>query len=207
MGDGVVGNSNDYILGSDATPYIISYEHTTGGTLRGHYEPTTMIIGDTLPDRQGGDNPGTFTWGSNPAGVSVSFGSMTSSGQPSIGGIAEDETRDLLPPGETSDWYGDGTVSGTILTNPIRPFVTMISDNTEISELQAWRLLGLAVWLFATVWVATRARGHQGITAMVSGAVIGGMVAFDNNVFPFYLVVLAIGLFVGGIVAERSPSI
>ncbi len=33
------------------------------------YQPTSIISGTTLPDRIGGDNPGTFTWGGNPAGM------------------------------------------------------------------------------------------------------------------------------------------
>lgn len=209
VGGAVTGTANDwYLMMGNSLIYTDFYKHTVGGTLIAHYQPIAIIVGTTLPDREGAAENGAFTWGSNPAGITVTLGGLVSSGQPSIGVTEEDdEPNDIIPTGETSDWFGDGTVSGATLTNPLRPFITMISDNTTLDEIQVWRWMGVALLLFVTVGAAVLLRGHQGITAIIASVALGGLVAFDHNIFPFWLLVIAIGCFIGGLVAERSPSL
>ena len=148
-----------------------------------------------------------ITWGVNPTGISVTLGSMVAASQPVIGGTEAAPARDILPPITVSDWFGDGTVSGSTLTNPIRPLITAMSDNTTLTEIQVWRLMGVIAILFATVATAFTIRQHQGITAIVAGVMLGGLVAFDSNIFPMWTLVIATGLFIAGVVAERSPSL
>ncbi|KKN30088.1 hypothetical protein LCGC14_0837650 [marine sediment metagenome] len=155
----------------------------------------------------GGTNDSRITWGVNPTGISVTLGSMVAASQPVIGAAEDVPARDILPPITVSDWFGDGTVSGSTLTNPIRPLITAMSDNTTLTEIQVWRLMGIIAVLFATVATAFTVRGHQGITAIVAGVMLGGLVAFDSNIFPMWTLVIAAGLFIAGIVAERSPSL
>ena len=162
----------------------------------------------TLLDREGVAQDGIITWGVNPDGVTATLSSMVSSGQPSIGGdIAGEPPSDVLPLVETSDWFGDGTVSGATLTNPLRPFITMVSDNTTLAEIQVWRWMGVALLLFVTVATAKVLRGHQGITAIIVAACLGGMVSFDHSIFPLWLLVMVVVMLIGGVVAERSPSL
>ncbi|KKM88944.1 hypothetical protein LCGC14_1253610 [marine sediment metagenome] len=154
-----------------------------------------------------GTNDSRITWGVNPTGISVTLGSMVAASQPVIGAAEDVPARDILPPITVSDWFGDGTVSGSTLTNPIRPLITAMSDNTTLTEIQVWRLMGIIGVLFATVATAFTIRQHQGITAIVAGAMLGGLVAFDSNIFPMWTLVITAGLFIAGIVAERSPSL
>ncbi len=168
---------------------------------------TYTIDYGTLIDRASTPQDGRITWGVNPTGVSVTLGSMVASSQPIIGETEEEPARDILPPITVSDWFGDGTVGGSTLTNPIRPLITAMSDNTTLTEIQVWRLMGIIAVLFATVATAFTVRGHQGITAILAGTVLGGLVAFDHNIFPLWTLVIATGLFAAGVVAERSPSL
>ena len=161
----------------------------------------------TLADRAATAQDGRITWGVNPTGVSVTLGSMVASSQPVIGDPDDEPTRDILPPIGVSDWFGDGTVSGATLTNPIRPLITAMSDNTTLTEIQVWRLMGIIAILFFTVATAFSVRQHQGITAIAAGVALGSLVAFDHNIFPLWTLTIAIGLFIGGLVAERSPSL
>ncbi len=207
-GASVTPNANDWLLNqNNVMPYMEYYKHTVGGTLIAHYEPVAIILGTVLPDREGAAQNGAITWGSNPAGVSVSLGSMESSGQPSVGVVTEDIPSSVLPEATVSDWFGDGTVGGAILTNPIRPFITMVSDNTDLTEILVWRWMGVALLLFVAVASAKLLRGHLGITVIIVAAAMGGLVAVDHNIYPLWLLVMAVGMFLGGIVAERSPSL
>ncbi len=167
---------------------------------------TFTIDFGTITNRAGA-NDGRITWGVNPASAATSLGGMVSIGQPGVGTTEEDVPGSVLTVTETTDWFGDGTVGGTILTNPVRPFITMLSDNTTLSEILAWRLMGVALLLFITLAASRVLRQHQGITVIVAAAVLCGLVALDHNIFPLWMLVLAVGMFVGGLISERSPSL
>jgi len=166
-----------------------------------------MISGTTLPNRQiPGTHTGTIVWGSNPAGVSVTLGSMTSGTQPGVStGTGDDTTRDVLPPVDVSDWFAEPDISGTLATNPFRPIVTMMSDGTSVTELQAWRFLGLALILLVTVYTAVAVRGHFIIAGLACAGVIGLMV--QQTIWPLWGLIFVIPAIVAGIMAERTPSI
>ena len=155
-----------------------------------------------------GANDGRITWGVNPTGVAVALGSFTAEDQPAPGTAEDRETRDILVTPAGGDIHGDGTVTkAATLANPVRPFITMVSDNTTLTEIWVWRWLGLAFLLFVTVGAARWLRGHRGIVVIIAGVALGGLVAFDHNIFPLYLVVLSIILFAAGVVSERSPTL
>jgi len=201
----VPDNANNWILMSNATPYLGAYEHSVAGTLIVQYQPQTIISGTTLPDREGAAQNGVITWGANPAGIAVVLGSLNSVSQPSPGQTLDEPYLDILPAIEVSDWYEEPDVTGTLLTNPLRPFVTIMSDATSMTEMQAWRLLGLAFVLFCTVAAAVAVRSHLLIAGIICGSSIGLMVAF--TIFPLWSVVFIIGAIAAGVVAERSPSL
>lgn len=202
-----VGN----IVWGDATATSVPYwEYITGSFAGGagsdfDYDPEDIIAVNTLPDLNGADEDGTITWGSNPAGVTVTLGSMISGSQPAIGGAEDIVTPDHMPAVTVSDWFEAPDVTGTLLTNPLRPFVTILSDTTTISELLAWRVLGLAFVLFVTVGTAKTLHGHYFIAGILGGASVGGLVA--TTIWPMWGLVFAIILIVGGLVAERTPSL
>ena len=113
--------------------------------------------------------------------------------------------RDVLPEAETSDWFLDPDIGGTLLTNPFRPLVTMVSDNTTLDEIQVWRFYALAIILFFTVLTAKSLPHHLLITGIVAGALIWGFVAL--TIFPGWALLFAIGGVIGGLVAERTGQL
>jgi hypothetical protein len=214
-GASVPDNANNWVFMDNSVnefmPYAGSIAIEVSSTDVLLYDPADIISGTTLPDREGTAQDGTITFGSNPGGVAASIGSLVSDDQTdTASGTTADPTRDLLPTsGGTSDWFtGDNTVTkASTLANPVRPLITAVSGNTALTEAQTWRWAGVALWIGMTLGVAKMLKGHQGITAMLSGTIVGGLVAFDSTLFPLWLLVMSIGLFLGGVVAERSPSV
>jgi len=152
----VTDNINDWVWGqNNVMPYSDNISISVNGTQVLLYEPVTYIIGDNLPDLAGASQNGTITWGANPTGVTVSLGSMVSSSQPTPGLAITTPAQDILPEAEVSDWFVVPDISGTLLTNPMRPFVTILSDNSTLTEIQSWRLLALAFILLVTVSTVT----------------------------------------------------
>ena len=170
-----------------------------------NYDPITMIIGDALPDRTGAAQNATFIWGENPVGVDVTLGSMVSSGQTVIGITAQDSTNDILPVVGGTDWNKEPDVTGTLLTSPFRPLVTMVSDNTTLSERQVWVWYGIILVVFVAALVGSKVKGHHGITGFAVGAVIIFLVVY--TIWPIWGLIFAIASIVGGLISERSPSL
>lgn len=194
-------------MASNTVAYADNFTMAVGGNTVLQYEPAAIISGTTMPDRAGTAQDATIVWGANPTGVVVALGSMVSSGQASVGTTPTEAARDVLPEVEIPDLYSDGTVSGTALTSPLRPFVTAISDNTTLTELQTWRWLGGALWLLIVILCMRSLKEHQGITAVIASVVLGVYVIWNHNIFPGWLLIVAIAGFIGGLVAERSPSL
>ncbi len=273
----VPDNGNNWVWGSNSTPYFDYIKHTVGGVLIVTYQPVTMIRGeayavgtvtvtngdatvegaggmawtenmegsifvsadglqyvvssvtdaDTLeltavyaggtlagqaynmyvriPDTVGAAQDGRITWGTNPAGTATTLGSLLSSAATSDGSVLDEAADDILIPVPSDDWFVDVDIPGTLLTNPLRPFVTMMSDSTNITELQAWRFLGLVVILFVTVAVAVAIKGHLLIAGIACMAAIIAMVSM--TIWPLWALVLIIPAIIGGVIAERSPSL
>jgi hypothetical protein len=201
----VPDNANNIILMSNVTPYLNSYNAYVGGVLQVRYEPNDIILTTVLPDRQGGDHPGAITWGDNPASVRATVGSMSSSGQPSIGAASDTSTSDLLPVVGGTDWRPDAGVSATLQSNPLRPIVVAISDNTTLSEYQVWVWLGIILVIFVTVLVGANVRGHHLITGIAMAATIILLVVL--TIFPMLTIIIAVVVILGGLVSERSPAL
>jgi len=123
-----------------------------------------------------------------------------------VPGVTEEEgTTDILPEAPVSDWFEDPDVTGSLLTHPLRPFVTIMSDTTTITERQAWTWLGIAFVLLVLGITARSVRGHHIITGVATGAAVGALVA--QTIFPLWSLVFIIVAVALGAVAERSPSL
>lgn len=219
-GASVADNNNSWVIMDNSTTQFTAYTDYfklyVAGDLIVWYEPTSMIIGTVLPDRcaTGGSEDGVITWGENPAGVTVSLGSLASTGQPSIGAPAERGTPDVLPEIGVSDWHGSPaasrtTVTGSLATNPIRSFVTILTASGSLNEVLAWRFLGGIFVMFVLGLAAKFAGDHYLIVGIATGCAFGVLVASDSShvVFPMWLLVLIVVCVVGGLVAERTPSL
>ncbi len=205
-GVSVFDNANNWLWNqNNVMPHIdyITQEVSSVQTI--WYQPVTMIIGTALPDRAGATQNGAITWGANPAGVTVTLGGITAGTQPMPGAVAETPTRDILPEAPASDWFIEPDVSGTLLTNPLRPFVTLLSDTTTLTERQAWTWLGIAFVLAVLMLTAKSVRGHHAITGVATGVAVGACVA--QTIFPLWTVVFVVVSIILGAVAERSPSL
>jgi hypothetical protein len=113
--------------------------------------------------------------------------------------------KDVLPAVTISNWYQDPDVSGTLMTNPFRPLVTMVSDTTTLNEIQVWRLYALIMVLFITIVCARAVPNHLFIAGVGAGGTIGAAVAL--TVFPMWALVFTIGCILGGMVAERTSQL
>ena len=213
-------NSNDAIVVNTANNFTsskngpVAYTNfskiTINGVLVLHYAPITIISGSALPDRSASANNGVITWGSNPLGVSVTVSSLVASSQPPVS-VPTLSPRDVLPVVGTSDWYSDNTVGGTASTNPLSPIVSSAAEiwnafgTTQVNEIQLWRLFGFIVFMGIVVPVAFTVRHHQFLTGVVACALLIGMVIWNSDIFPGWLVAVAVSCLVAGLVAERSP--
>ncbi len=70
---------------------------------------------------------GAITWGANPAGVTLTMGSL-STGPGLSTTLISAATPDTLPPIEQSNWYIEPDVSGALASNPFRPIVLALSS-------------------------------------------------------------------------------
>lgn len=213
-GISVPNNTNEWrFMENNSMPYADNITIWVGGNKELWFEPNDMIVDidadtSTLPDRATSvANDGTIHWGSNPSGIGVSIGSMSSSGQPGIGVTAETPARSLLPEIGVTDWYvePDVGIGGALLTNPFRPFVIILSDTTTLTELQAWRLLGLIFVLLITGITIRAVPRHLAIACVAAGGAIVLMVVL--TIFPLYALVFVVLCALGGLVSERSHSL
>ena len=188
----------DSITDSDTLELTAVY---AGGTLGGQ----NYDIYPRMPDRQGAAQDGAISWGSNPGGITVTVGSMVSSGQGVVGEEEDTETSDILPPAGTTDWAEDPDVTGALLTNPMRPIVVAVSDNTTLSERQVWVYFGLILLLLVTAGVSRIVHGHHLITGIAAAAIVIALSVM--TIWPLWALVFAALAVVGGLVAERSPSL
>lgn len=214
-GTSVPDNANQWLfLDNEVSAYADYIVLDVASTEVIRYQPNDIIVDAgataTLPDRTDngeGYEDGTITWGSNPAGVAVALGSLISGDQPVVGESIEDPSRDLMPEVQTTDWFVEPEVGvgGTLQTSPLRPLITMVSDNTTLSELLTWRLLGLIVVIFATVITAKAVPKHLGMACFAGGVATVTMVT--TTIWPLWALVLLVLFILGGWVSERAPSI
>lgn len=202
-GASVPGNANDYLV---TMPYFNCFNLTVSDTLRLRYEPDSLIEGTTLPNEENpGTHDGTISWGSNPNGVTVTLGSLTAPESTVITEGEEGGYQGAMREVEVTDWFLEPDVGTKLAAHPLRPLVTIWSDNSTVTEVQAWRFLGLALLLLLTVSSAILVRGHL----LIAGLACGGTIALlvQQTVWPGWTLVFIIPAIVAGVMAERTPSI
>ena len=200
-----LGAATGAVFMSNSMPYAsyLKVGDAPMTTLTVWYQPATIVSGIVMPDRSAGAHNGSITFGANPAGIAVSLGELTGSAQSPT--TTTSTIPDTLPDVEVSDWFGEPDLPTKLLTNPLRGLVTLVSDNTTLTELQVWRLYGVIFVLIILVLTAVNVHGHYLITGIAAGVAIGVCVA--ATVFPLWALVFMVGAVLGGIIAERSPSL
>lgn len=186
----------------NSMPYADNITVSIDGVTKLLYKPDSMIIGTALPDAVG-SNHAVITWGTNPADISITTSGLTPP-PATVPGATQPPATDILGEAGAVDWNVDVDM-GKLATNPLRPAVKAISDNTQLSERQVWVFGGILIVVVVTVMVGTRVRGHHIITAVASGLATVAMVVM--TIFPLYALIYLIICVIGGVISERSQQI
>jgi len=170
-----------------------------------HFQPNTIILGTTLPNRAGGGGVypnGTFSWGDNPAGIEIRLDGFL---QP------EDVYRfepimpggwDIIEP-EPSTMTSDVDL-GKLAKNPLRPLVQVLSEGAGFTERLAW--LSLAIFILIAIMIAVQLRTDHMVFTALSGFAVA-FLFYSIGVWGLWVpILLAFGL-VASIVYERMPTL
>ncbi len=187
---------------TDATHLELTTNYA-GGTLAGQsYNTYPKMI-----DRDSGDQPGAITYGANPAGVTATLGGLVSGSQPAPGISGTDTTPgDQAPAAPASGgWEEETTVSSALQAMPIRPLIRILSDNSPLTELEVWRIVGGCAIVFVLVVTAVSVNGHHIITGIATGVMIG--ITCVVGIFTLWLLFLALLAVLVGAVFDRTASV
>lgn len=189
------------ILSANTTPYADYYRHSVGGALVTRYQPNEMISGTTLPDREVAGNDATITWGSNPNGIEVDIGSITSYEATT----ADVETVTTIShkfeeAAEPAGWWVTGTFGGTLTPELKESFADAATD-MGMPEQSLW----LIIWFGVSIAIGLSVLLFTGNILISLVIVIAGLWAGVNaNVIDFGLVFLVIVLGFGGLYLARQ---
>lgn len=194
-------------------PYMNYYKHTTavgGSSLKAWYQPISMIVGTNLDDREGTDigetgtaeEDGVITWGSNPADLSATVGSLVSSSQPEISPASEEEAVDIVPEGEVPVEGGVVNV-GKLLNNPLYFIVEIASEYTGYTEEQIWFLGATLIILLGMGISAVKVPNHLLLAGTV-GLVLGGFFT-AMEIYQWWMMLIFGFVFLMSILMERKP--
>ena len=205
-GVSVPSNGNNwYINQNNVIPYMEYYSHTTavGGTSeKARYEPASFIIGTNLPNK---NNPGTYngtiTWGSNPAGLSVTVDSLISSSQPVMSPAGEEPTPDVVPEGQVPAGGIVDTVK--LQDNPLYPIVKFASDNTKLTEEQIWFGGATLIILLAMGLAVTKVPNHLFLAGIIGLACSGFFLSM--GIYQWWMLLIFGFIFLASILFERKP--
>jgi len=207
----VPNNGADWILAqNNVTPYMDYYKHTVSSNLIAWYQPVSMIIGTNLDDREGtdigetgtGEEDGIITWGTNPAGVSATFGSLISSSQPSISPASEEAAPDIVPSGSVP--VTGGVVNTTKLQdNPLYPVVQVVSEHTNYTEEQIWFFGATLIILIGMGLAAVKVPNHLLLAGTVGLVLSGFFTAME--IYQWWMILLFCFIFLMSLIMERKP--
>ena len=205
-GAAVPDNANNWIIGqNNVMPYMEYYKHTTavgGSSLKAWYQPIDIIAGTVLPDRQGADEPGAFTWGSNPIGIAVTLGAMSSdySGADVDPAGAQDIAPVLTPPPASP---ADAARLIGLADNPLTPIIHIFSEVTGIYELWFWWvgsiIIGLMLFGLSYKWLRNM---------ILSGSLFCAVIAFfiALGVYDLWVVMILIVILFGCVMMQSRRT-
>ncbi len=187
---GIPDNNSDWVIGSNTTPYFNNIIFTIDGTEVSRYEPTTMIVGAILPDETG-SNDGTITWGTNPDGIEISIGSITSyeSTTASVSGVSG-ISHEFEEAQEPEGWFVSGTFGGT-LTPELKESFANAATAIGMPEQSLW----LIIWFGVSIAIGLSVLLFTGSILISLVIIIAGLWAGTNaGIIDFGLVFLVIVL-------------
>jgi hypothetical protein len=188
-------------MGGNGNKYWNYWKHTVNGTLIAHYEPVTYILGANLPDRAGTPQNGTFSFGANPANVTVSMGTLRSTAAIGVNSNGNPEVPGVIPtvtvPGMTASEAG---LQGT----DIFPYelIKAISDITTYPVTVLWAIWAFAWALVFALIVFIVTRGHFFFTGIVGSVPLIFYTVVE--VLPYYVLIFVVIGVVGGGLLDRE---
>jgi len=198
----VTDNANDWVLMSDAIPYMDCMKITVDETLVAWYEPNMMIAGSVLTDREGGDHNGVINWGSNPDGIEITVGGLE--GVVPVTSAYEDEAviPDLLPTPEDIDYYSD--VEEAELANmPQYDAVSAVADSLGMSTKVAYVILMQIVAIAMGVAGAIALGGPWGF---IGGFGFANALALGTPIKEPIFIILGVVIVLLGVVVWRRMA-
>lgn len=200
-GASVPNNANSWVFfNSAAVPYLDYYKHTTGGTLRLTYQPDSIILGTDLLDMTNSFD-GVITWGTNPAGLSVSMLSFR-----------PDDTSSTTTTTGTTPGVGTGVdpitnttsvTSGTFLDPIVAIFVTA-SDGALNTETAWW---GFYFMVLMVVIVLVYAKFQHLVLAAAGAILVSIAFCVGLNVIPDVMLALMVAFLIGAILIEIRQTV
>lgn len=185
----VPDTANDFIIGSDITPYMGSWTLAIDGVDTVQYEPTSIILGTTLPDRAGTAQNGVITWGSN-TNCSIVYGEMESyeSMELDTSDVGFDMPESTVP----STWFSDCEAGADL---PFYEFVNDAATNSGVPVCTIYFVItiGLAFMVCVLVVVGTRS-ALLGVLGMVIVLFVGSSMTIVPMWIPFSVILVDFGI-------------
>lgn len=191
--------STDLVIAN--VPYYDSYTHMTSSTLRIDYSPDSIISGTTLPNEEApGTYDGTITWGSNPAGIDISYSALQVEEAYYFEEI-EPGSQDIMQP-ETAEMFTDVDLE-RLERNPLHPLVEAMADSTQLNERLVW--LGGAWFILIAVFAAVLILSQANIILTCAVGLGLSSLFYAIGIFDWWVILIfGLGL-LGGIVHEKMP--
>jgi hypothetical protein len=193
-GASVPDNGNDItIMENNSVVYADNMTVEINGVRTAWYEPNSMLSGAIVPDRSGGDNPMTLTWGSN-SDVSIHYGAMVSSEyteatETAPGGFELPTTS--MP----SHWFNTAAdLSGLPFYDHFNQVATEAGQ--PVAMYYFWIAMGMAWVIFITLVLYTRSAlfGMIGmilvLTVFSMQGVVAGWIVFAIAIIDMFIAFL-----------------
>jgi hypothetical protein len=185
----VANNANNWIINqNNAIPSMTYYKHTVSGVEKSWFQPTTMIVGTAVVDRDSTQNA-TITFGTN-SNITISYGSISSYQQTSVSSSSGSIGWHMGSISIPTNWF----TSGTDFTQlPLYGLFNSTASQTGIPVQTFYIITNLffALFFFLIMVVGTRSI-FMGILAVVLMMFIGVV----QTIYPAWILFAAI--FLGG---------
>lgn len=201
-GVSVPDNGNNLIILN--VPYYNYYTHTTSDTLRIDYDPDSIISGTTLPNEENpGTHDGIITWGSNPAGISVSKSGLQSEETYYIEDI-DSAHRDIIEP-EPAELIS-GVNLERLESNPFHPLVEAILDASGGNLTASLIWIGGAWFLFIAAVVGTFLLSKQQLVFTSAVGLGLSILFYVMGIFDYWIIIIFAFGTVAAVIHERMPT-
>ncbi|HUW45402.1 MAG TPA: hypothetical protein VMW50_06370 [Dehalococcoidia bacterium] len=200
-GASVPDSANDWLL---TFTYANYYKHTTSDTLRLTYQPDDIITGNTLPNElDAGTYDGTITWGSNPAGISISTSGLSTEETYYIEDI-DSGIRDIISP-EPAELIS-GVNLERLESNPLHLLVEVIvaASGGALTVSLVW--IGGAWFLFIAALIGVFIGSKQNLVFTATVGLGLSILFYFMGIFDYWVIIIFGFGTVAAVIHERMPT-